>query len=253
MNIAESFQEKWDFPNCVGAIDGKHVLIRCPTGSGSTYYNYKNQFSIILLALVDADYKFLYVDVGTNGRANDSGILTRSTLIETIENGELNLPPSQPLPGRHLEVPFVIVGDDAFPLKQYLMKPFPTRQLDFEKRVYNYRLSRARRIVGNAFGILSSRFGIFQKPLPFHPDKVTVFVLASCALHNYLRSQTSARQIYSPDELERGCGAENVANCLRNISQQGVNKSNADARTVREEYCDYFNTNGSVEWQWDLV
>ncbi|XP_062607230.1 uncharacterized protein LOC134269020 [Saccostrea cucullata] len=256
MAIANSFDEQWDFPNCIGAIDGKHVLIKCPTGSGSTYFNYKNQFSIILLALVDADYKFLYVDVGTNGRANDSGILARSALIEMIESGNMNLPPPRPLPERHLEVPFVIVGDDAFPLKPYLMKPFPKRQLDLEKRVFNYRLSRARRIVENAFGILSSRFGIFQKPLSFDPDKVKIFVLASCVLHNYLRSKDSARQIYTPEDMleesDKRCSTEMVGSCLRGITQQGGNRCNSDARSVRDEYCDYFNTNGSVEWQWDL-
>lgn len=115
MSIANSLNEKWDFHYCIGAVDGKHVLIKCPTGSGSTYYNYKNQFSIRLFALVDADYKVLFVDIGTNGRANDSGILARSSLIQMLERGELNLPPPRPLPDHHLELPFVIVGDDAFP------------------------------------------------------------------------------------------------------------------------------------------
>ena len=143
-NIAKEFEEKWNFPNCIGAIDGKHVTIRCPSASGSTYYNYKNQFSVILLAIVDADYNFLYVDVGTNGRANDSGVLGRSHVTRLIENGNLNIPPPQPLTGRHADVPFVIVGDEAFPLKEYPVKPYPSRQLDQDKRIFNYRLFRAR-------------------------------------------------------------------------------------------------------------
>ena len=153
--IADEFEEKWNFPNCIGAIDGKHVTVKCPSGSGSAFYNYKNQFSIILLAIVDADYNFLFVDVGTNGRANDSGVFGRSAISTLLENGELNIPPPQPLPGRQRDIPFVIVGDDAFPLKNYLVKPYPNRQLDPEKRVFNYRLSRARRIVENVFGIQS--------------------------------------------------------------------------------------------------
>jgi len=71
----------------------------------------------------------LYIDVGTNGRANDSGVLGRSHVTRLIENGNLNILPPQPLTGRHADVPFVIVGDEAFPLKEYLVKPYPSRQL----------------------------------------------------------------------------------------------------------------------------
>lgn len=64
---AKEFLDKWDFPNCCGAIDGKHVRIVCPKLSGSLCYNYKGYFSTVLLAVVDANCKFMFVDIGSYG------------------------------------------------------------------------------------------------------------------------------------------------------------------------------------------
>lgn len=84
----------------------------------------------------------------------------------------------------------VIVADEAFPLKENLMKPYPAKSLDDASRVFNYRLSRARRVSENAFGILVHRFRIFQSTIPLGPKKAEVIVLAAVALHNYLRTKS---------------------------------------------------------------
>lgn len=68
------FEKRWNFPNCLGCLDGKHIRVQCPSKSGSLYYNYKDFFSVVLLALVGPDYKFIGVDIGSFGREGDAGI-----------------------------------------------------------------------------------------------------------------------------------------------------------------------------------
>ncbi|XP_018415961.1 PREDICTED: uncharacterized protein LOC108790241 [Nanorana parkeri] len=91
-NIAQQFKDMWNFPNCGGAIDGKHVRITPPANSGSMFFNYKGYFSIILLAVVNASYESIYVDVGRNGRHSDGGVMEHTEFNQRLRNGTLNLP-----------------------------------------------------------------------------------------------------------------------------------------------------------------
>ncbi|XP_073450782.1 cyclic AMP-responsive element-binding protein 3-like protein 3 isoform X2 [Aquarana catesbeiana] len=104
--VASHFAQRWDFPNCRGAIDRKHVHIVPPPNSGSYYYNYKGFNSIVMLAVVSANYDFLYVDVGKNGRMSDGGVIAQTefyrrkteagilheTTLTALESGRLGLP-----------------------------------------------------------------------------------------------------------------------------------------------------------------
>ena len=82
--VASHFNEKWNFPHCVGAVDGKHIVIKSPINSGSLYYNYKSTFSIILMALVDACNRFLCVDIGAYGRQSDAGVFANSEMGQAL-------------------------------------------------------------------------------------------------------------------------------------------------------------------------
>jgi hypothetical protein len=123
--VADEFEQKWNFSNCIGALDGKRINLQAPINSGSFYYDYKQNFSVILMALVDANYNFLYVDVGANGRQSDGAVFANCSLSTALENNCLNVPPPKVLTGSSIELPFVVVADDAFPMKSYLMKPYP--------------------------------------------------------------------------------------------------------------------------------
>ena len=85
LEITKEFEDRWNFPNCIGAGDGKHIRMKCPPNTGSNFYKYKSFFSSVLLAFVGPQYQFLYIDVGCQGIASDSGIFRRSTLWEAME------------------------------------------------------------------------------------------------------------------------------------------------------------------------
>lgn len=123
----------------LGCMDGKHVKIVCPPKSGSMYFNYKGDFSTVLLAVCDANYRIIFVDIGSYGHNNDAGIFDRSTLRRAIDDGSLNLPSDSPLPNTEKAFPYFFIGDGAFPLEEHIMKPFPGKDLPLTHRAYNYR------------------------------------------------------------------------------------------------------------------
>ncbi|XP_045477279.1 protein ANTAGONIST OF LIKE HETEROCHROMATIN PROTEIN 1-like [Harmonia axyridis] len=155
--VADGFQQYCQFPNCLGAIDGKHVRLRKPKMSGSLFYNYKHFFSIVLLAIADSNYNFIYIDVGDFGKESDSTIFQRSSFNRKLEENTLNIPRPQPLPGTATRMPYTFIGDEAFSLSPNSMRPFSGKVLSEKKRIFNYRLSRARRNVESTFGILSNK------------------------------------------------------------------------------------------------
>ncbi|KAL4104313.1 hypothetical protein QTP88_019614 [Uroleucon formosanum] len=150
---ANEFYTKWNFPNCILAIDGQHVRIRCPNNSGSLYFNYKDYFSIVLMAMVDANYKFIAINVGSFGREGDSGIFVKSNMGQQILNFTFKFPQDCALPNTNLVVPHVIPGDQAFRLHKHILRPFSQKSArgDSGKTIFNYRFSRARRVTENAF------------------------------------------------------------------------------------------------------
>jgi hypothetical protein len=228
----------------LGALDGKHVAILCPSNSGSLYYNYKHFFSVVLLALVDANYKFIFVDIGCYGRSADGGVYSNSSLSSALNDGSLKIPNPEnfnDIP----DLPFVIVADDAFALKPNMLKPYGMRGLSSEQKIFNYRLSRSRRVVENAFGILTNRFRVFSKPIPLAPHKVEAITMAACCLHNFLMRNSTSQACYVEDVLETAAKFDRSDK----LSRQGGNRSSDLATEVRNKFTHYFNTIGSVPWQ----
>ena len=255
MSVAHGFRRRWNFPNCVGAIDGKHVSIKPPRDSGSYFYNYKGNHSIVLLAICDANCEFIYVDIGTNGRVSDGGVWDKCSFSSLIANNTAGLPEDAMVGSSSHPLPYVFVADDAFPLHRHIMKPFSHGSQDTRERIFSYRLSRARRTVENAFGILANRFRVFLSPIDLPPSKIESIVLACTSLHNLLIREHVRH--YTPEgslDVEDLSVGQITHGTWRQTpelprAQRGSCNDMDNAKSVREQFMEYFNGEGAVAWQ----
>lgn len=192
---------------------------------------------MVLFAMCDSNYLFTYIDVGSYGKSSDSGIFKNSTLYDKILNGTLKIPKATPIEGDVTEYPFVIIGDEAFPLSENLLRPYGGSNLIVEKKIFNYRLSRARRYIECAFGILANKWRIFHRPLNVDDDFAKHIIKACCVLHNFVR-------------VRDGAGDDNnTPKSLENLRADSLSRGNPRALDCREKFTKYFVNVNPLEWQ----
>ncbi|XP_017481322.1 PREDICTED: putative nuclease HARBI1, partial [Rhagoletis zephyria] len=176
------------YPQCIGAIDGCHIEIHPKKEEAIDYHNYKGWYSVVLLALVDAKYRFSYIHCGSPGRCNDSSIFEKSSLKRELQ--ECALLDELSWQYGSTKIPVHVIGDSAFRLSQHLMKPYPHSVNNTpEQKKFNYRLSKCRRVVENAFGHLKARFRRIGKGVDNHIKNANTVICAACVLHNFLIAQ----------------------------------------------------------------
>lgn len=176
-----------------------HVNIHPQSDSGLYYYNYKDFNSIVIMALVDSDLKFIYIVVGTNGRVSDGGVWDKCRLSRALEDNTLKISPLEDMPGHQTPVPYVVVANEAFGLKPWMMRPYSRTQLDNNKWIFNYRLSCVHCCVENVFGVLElNRFRVFRQGTAQEPSKDVIITKTACVLHNYLRTESLIHYTYTP-------------------------------------------------------
>lgn len=230
--IANSFSNKNKFPNCCGNIDGKHIRVKRPQLSGSMYYNYKNYYSIVLLAVSDSYNTFRIIDVGAYGKDSDGGVLSNSKFFQDLNSGSLQLPPEERLPHSNIVAPYVFLGDEAFPLKTFLMRPYPRRQAsgNANKSVFNYKLSTTRVGIECTFGMAASKFRILLKSIDTSVENAITIVKAVCLLHNIIGHM---------DERQSRISVTNRQ--MRGLQRNVINNSaTTTASNAREKFTSYF-------------
>ncbi|KAJ0169827.1 hypothetical protein K1T71_014433 [Dendrolimus kikuchii] len=207
--IANGFLQKTNFPNCIGAIDSKHIRIINPDGGGSMFYNCKKFYSIVLLAI---------------------------TLYRSLENNTLIIPGPKPLPGTNPPVEHVVVGGGAFGISKKIMKPYTRTNMTYKKKIFNYRLSRSRRYIELTFGIMSNKFRVFHTPINVGFNVTKNIVKACCVLHNFIKCRDGYR-------VENTLTIEGMVE----IPTIPTNRFNNALREHFAEY--FLSPIGSVSWQ----
>ncbi|CAN8004230.1 unnamed protein product [Ixodes pacificus] len=269
--IAADMELHWNFPNCIGSIDGKHINIECPDNTGLRNLNYKKTFSVVLLASCDAHYRFTYVDLCHYGGESDGGIFLRSPLRTVLTESQCGIPPPSSV-GSAGAVPYLMVGDEAFPLKTFLMRPYPRRGNDpaqyqeyLKRATFNYRLSRTRRLIENSFGIMANRWRILRRAFKASEEITESVVKACVTLHNFLlKDSAHSRSAYSPPgytdhedwegKLIDGQWKNDTSGQpgLRDLAGVGLRPART-ALAVRDQLASYFMNDGKVEWQDKIV
>lgn len=230
----------------------------------------KGFHSIVLLTVCDARYCITMLDIGGVGSTKVASILSASGIGKVFDEFPASQAFSIPKPSTHGDKthPYVLVGDDIFPLKPWLMKPYLGCQLEESHRVYNYRLSRGRRCNENAFGILAGKWRIFRRPIKGSVELGKKIVGATVCLPNYLRLTGNANYIPAgfvdsedtsgnviPGDWRSEVGNDNCDSGMSRMSRQiGGNRYTYEAGATRDVFMEFFRSpEGEVSWQWEHV
>jgi hypothetical protein len=155
----------------------------------------------------------------------------------------------------------MFLADEAFPLKCNLMKPFSRRGLPLNERIFNYRLSRARRVVENGFGILSGKFRVFRAPIHLKTETVRAVIKATVCLHNFLidrnvidvdRERAVDREDLQQGVVVLGEWRDSPQGALQPVKSH-TGRVPTDAKMVRQQLSEYFLKEGAVEWQMRFI
>lgn len=211
------------------------------------------------MAICDYKYQFSLIDVGASGRQSDGGVFASSEFGRRMNRGDLNIPDDKKISEGRRELPFIIVGDEAFPLLPNLLKPYPrSRALDVDELVFNYRLSRARLVIENSFGILTSKWRIFSRTIIAKLENIENIVKATICLHNLIIKK---RNCYlTPNLVDRELNDNIIPGSWRKhnsiftpINKIGTNRFKKNTKLIRDTFKDYFNEEGAVSWQWERI
>jgi len=197
-------------------------------------------FSLVLQGVADADKKFIFIEVGSRGKQSDGGTFAASTLFQHLQSNTF-VPPDKELPGITIKLPYVLIGDEAYPLKTFLMRPFPSRNLNAIRENYNKRLSAARKCIECAFGILRAKWRILGKDIEVSSEKAVHIIKCACILHNVVREKDGDSDLDYCQIMLYGQAQENqLYNLQERGNHGGARRGSTRAQEIRDEFANFF-------------
>ncbi|XP_049272560.1 uncharacterized protein LOC119396511 [Rhipicephalus sanguineus] len=263
--IADNFEKRCQFPNCLGAVGGRHVKIATPRHSASGYMNHKGSSSVVLVAVVDSKCKYTFVDVYAESRDQQSDVFESSDLGQALLGGSLDHPSTAVLPRSDGNMaPYVFVGDEACPLQRNLMVPFPVGEAKDERAVFNYRLNRVRRCSDNAFGLTAACWRVLLQTINLQPSNADYVIRAACILHNFLTDLNPQLEGYRDTEdsvgnVTPGCWRQSVEEANETephyfpLEAKHAKDGDVAGAETRNNLMAYLCSNvGEIPWQWHV-
>ena len=185
LSSINAMETLWQFPTAFGGVDGCHIPLKCPHGGNEArkeYYNFKNFYSVVMMGIVGADYRFLWASAGLPGSVNDACSFQACKLYQDINNGK-KLPEIYKTI-KSIQIPPLILGDSVFPHQTWLQKPCTCANLTDKQSYFNFRLSRARMVTECAFGQLKGSWRVLYRKCEPSQESLKINILACIALHN---------------------------------------------------------------------
>lgn len=225
------FEDQYHFPQVVGAIDGCHIEINAPPENREDYYNRKQFYSINLQGIVDPNLMFQHIAVGYPGSIHDARVLRLSGIYALAQDERILSVPTKIVSG--IELRPMLVGDSAYPLSGWLLKPFPHRgNLTRQQRRFNVKLSAMRSVVERAFGMLKGRWRILLKKVEQKHRSVARTVTAACILHNFC--------------IMQGDTFDDDDRAAQNDQGNDIDDEAPNGRMARQAMLDYLVTRGVI-------
>ena len=235
-DVVDGFLRKFGLPQCGGAIDGSHIPIAPPTQNHTDYYNRKGWYSMIIQAVVDHNNLFRDINVGWPGSVHDARVFVNSSIYRKAINGDIFTGCQRRILGQN--VPVFLVGDSAYPMHTWLMKPFAqSAPLSNEQKTFNYRLSHTRIVVENAFGRLKGRWRRLSKKNDMSITNIPNVIAACCILHNLCEIHGEAFCDSWMESIQSGDSQEEPAA----PSHRGNVETLSAAQAIRNNLVHYMN------------
>nr|CAI5852533.1 unnamed protein product [Callosobruchus analis] len=238
IEVASYFQQTTVLPNIIGAIDGTHIPIKPPRQGHRDFINRKGWASVILQGVVDAKYRFMDICVKNPGATHDASVLTGSDLFRNVHT---TMPKSSVQVGGR-QVSYVLLGDAAYPLLPWLMKPYPSRHITPPQDSFNVYTSAGRVVVENAFGRLKARWRRLLKQCDVDHKFVPKLVAACCTLHNIIETHKGGFNMNWMQDVENA----EIIFPQPHSTRATSSRDSFEAHNLREHLCNYLANNAPL-------